>query len=86
MGTLHKRFVRIVPDEMVLKLLNTGDRITGDLGLDMQTCQPVLFRANAIILACGGAGNLYANTDNPTDVTGDGYALALEAGAVLMDM
>jgi succinate dehydrogenase/fumarate reductase flavoprotein subunit len=46
----------------------------------------VLLRAKTVILACGGAGNLYLNTSNPTDVTGDGYGLALEAGADLMDM
>jgi succinate dehydrogenase/fumarate reductase flavoprotein subunit len=85
-GTLRKRNVRILPDVMILKLLKNGDRIAGAAGLDLETCETVLLRAKTVILACGGAGNLYLNTDNPTDVTGDGFALALEGEAELMDM
>jgi len=85
-GELRKRNVRLLTDIMVLKLLKDGERVCGAVGLDMATCEPVLLRAKAVIVACGGAGNLYWNTDNPTGVTGDGYALALEAGAALMDM
>jgi succinate dehydrogenase/fumarate reductase flavoprotein subunit len=85
-GELKKRKVRIIPDVLILKLLKNGDQITGAAGLDLETCETVLFRAKTVILACGGAGNLYLNTDNPTDITGDGFALALEGGATLMDM
>jgi len=45
-----------------------------------------LVRAPAVILGTGGAGRLFAVTSNPSDVTGDGYALALGAGAPLRDM
>jgi len=86
MGTLQKRHVRVLPDVMILKLLKTGDRIAGAVGINLESCEAVLLRSKAVILACGGAGNLYLNTSNPTDVTGDGYALALDAGAALMDM
>lgn len=85
-GVLKKRNVHILTDIMVLKLLKEGDRVCGAVGLDMATCEPVLVKARTVIIACGGAGNLYWNTDSPTGVTGDGYALALEAGAALMDM
>jgi len=85
-GELTKRNVRVLPNTMILKLLRRGEGISGAVGLNLETCDTVLFRAKTVILACGGAGNLYLNTDNPTDVTGDGYALALEAGAELMDM
>jgi succinate dehydrogenase/fumarate reductase flavoprotein subunit len=85
-GTLKKRNVRILSDIMILKLLKDSDRVCGAVGLNMATCEAVLLRAKAVVVACGGAGNLYWNTDNPTGVTGDGYALALEAGAALMDM
>ncbi|MBL3540351.1 FAD-binding protein [Aminivibrio sp.] len=42
--------------------------------------------ASAVILASGGGGRIYSRTDNPARMTGDGYALALEAGLDLADM
>ena len=71
---------------MILQLLRNGDQVCGAVGLNMATCETVLLRAKATIIACGGAGNVYWNTDNPTGLTGDGFVLALEAGAALMDM
>ena len=38
------------------------------------------------MLACGGAGGLFARHDNPRGIVGEGYALALNAGALLQDM
>jgi succinate dehydrogenase/fumarate reductase flavoprotein subunit len=46
----------------------------------------VTFSSRALILATGGAGALYQRHDNPQRMLGEGYALALEAGAALMDM
>jgi succinate dehydrogenase/fumarate reductase flavoprotein subunit len=43
-------------------------------------------RARAVVLACGGAGGLYARHDNPRGIVGEGYALALRAGATLQDL
>ncbi|HEY0736254.1 MAG TPA: L-aspartate oxidase [Herpetosiphonaceae bacterium] len=48
--------------------------------------EPELFRAAHIILACGGAGQLFAATTNPAVATGDGVALAYRAGAALADL
>lgn len=42
--------------------------------------------ARAVVLATGGAGGLYARHDNPRGIVGEGYALALRAGAMLQDM
>lgn len=44
------------------------------------------YRADAVVLASGGAGQLYRHTTNPAVATGDGVALALRAGAVVRDL
>ena len=46
----------------------------------------VALTAGAVIIATGGASALYLRTDNPRRILGDGYRLALEAGAMLQDM
>lgn len=45
-----------------------------------------VYPAGAVILACGGAGNIYASTSNTSDVTGDGYCMAGRCGLPLRDM
>lgn len=51
--------------------------------LDTETTE---FRGDAVILATGGAGHLYAHTTNPAGTTGDGIAAALRAGAAVADL
>jgi succinate dehydrogenase/fumarate reductase flavoprotein subunit len=85
-GELNKRNVQILSNVMVLRLINQGGKISGAIGLNLETCEPILVCSRAIILACGGGGNIYLNTSTPAGVTGDGYDLALGAGAALMDM
>ena len=46
----------------------------------------VALMAGAVIMAAGGASALYLRTDNPRRILGDGYRLALDAGAMLQDM
>lgn len=57
-------------------------------GVDLQDAVGVRFRldADAVVLATGGAGQLYPYTTNPSVATGDGAAAALRAGAVLADL
>ncbi len=47
---------------------------------------PQRVRARAVLIAAGGAGQVYSDTTNPAVATGDGIALAVEAGAALADM
>ncbi len=68
------------------RIVRVDNRAVGVLGLYAKERQPVFVQAKAVILATGGAGALYARTDNPQSMTGSGYALAYQAGLPLMDM
>ncbi|MFO8031759.1 MAG: FAD-dependent oxidoreductase [Desulfohalobiaceae bacterium] len=62
------------------------NRAVGVWGFEPGKEEPVLLTCRSLILATGGAGSIYAQTDNPQGMIGDGYALSLEAGLSLMDM
>ena len=70
----------------VLRLFTDGGRIAGALGYDRERGRFRLFRCKAIVLATGGIGRAYSITSNSWKYTGDGHALAYEAGAALQDM
>jgi succinate dehydrogenase / fumarate reductase flavoprotein subunit len=69
-----------------LKLLLDGGRIAGVLAYWRETGRFVVFRTRAVILATGGAGRAWRVTSNSWEYTGDGLAMAYEAGAELMDV
>ncbi|MDR1732712.1 MAG: FAD-binding protein [Synergistaceae bacterium] len=85
-GELIKRQVPIYENVFILEILKDQNGVRGVLGLDMDTLEPLLFECASLVLATGGAGYLYENSDNPPDLTGDGLALALRLGLSLMDM
>ncbi len=70
----------------VLALLKADGRICGAVGVWRETGRFVAFRAKAVILATGGGGRAWSVTSNSWEYTGDGIALAYEAGAELMDL
>jgi succinate dehydrogenase / fumarate reductase flavoprotein subunit len=70
----------------IIRLLKDGDRISGALGYYRERGRFVLFKAKAIVLATGGIGKAYKITSNSWEYTGDGHALAYQAGAELIDM
>ena len=70
----------------VTRLFKDGDRMAGALGYWRDTGAFVLFRAKAVVLATGGIGKAYKVTSNSWEYTGDGQALAYDAGAELIDM
>ena len=70
----------------VVRLLKDGERIAGALGYDRERGRFRLWRARAIVLATGGIGKAFSITSNSWEYTGDGHALAYDAGAELMDM
>ncbi len=63
-----------------------GGRIAGAFGYFRDTGRFVLFEAPAVVLATGGIGKTYKVTSNSWEYTGDGHALALRAGAKLLNM
>jgi fumarate reductase (CoM/CoB) subunit A len=78
--------VKFLEDAVVLDLLRDDDRIAGATGFYRLRPEGFMISAGAVIVAAGGAGQLFATTSNPSDVCGSGYALALRAGAKLRDM
>ncbi len=73
--------------ECTISRLATGSRgVTGAYGYWRTTGRPILFPAKAIVLATGGIGKAYEVTSNSWEYSGDGQALAYEAGAELIDM
>jgi len=70
----------------VIALLKDGERVSGAFAYGRDRGRFHLFQAKAIVLATGGVGRAYRITSNSWEGTGDGHALAYEAGADLMDM
>ena len=70
----------------ISRLLKDGDRVTGAFGYWREQGRFVVFRAKSIVLATGGIGKAWKITSNSWEYTGDGMALAYDAGAELMDM
>jgi succinate dehydrogenase / fumarate reductase, flavoprotein subunit len=70
----------------IVKLFVVGGKIAGALGYFRETGRFVLFKTGAVVLATGGIGKAWQITSNSWEYTGDGHALAYEAGAELIDM
>jgi len=66
-------------------LVVEGGGCTGAVGVD-DDGEPFLVEAGAVVLATGGVGQLFQYSFNPPGNTGDGYAMALRAGAELFNM
>jgi succinate dehydrogenase / fumarate reductase flavoprotein subunit len=67
-------------------LLTDGERVIGAIGYWRQSGKLIAFGAKAVVLATGGVGKAWRVTSNSWEYTGDGIAMALEAGADLIDM
>ena len=83
---IHTDGVTVHMETTLTRLLKDGDRIAGAFGYDRATGEFVLIRAKAVVLATGGWGRMYLITSNSWEGTGDGAAMAYEAGAELKDM
>jgi succinate dehydrogenase / fumarate reductase flavoprotein subunit len=70
----------------ITRLLKDGDRVVGAFGYWRETGRFVVFKAKSVVIATGGIGKAWSITSNSWEYTGDGMALAYDAGAELMDM
>jgi len=84
--TVHRELIDVHMECTVLELLLDDGRIAGALGYDRERGRFRLWRSKAVVLATGGIGKAYKITSNSWEYTGDGHALAYQAGADLVDM
>ncbi len=69
----------------ILGLIKVGEKVCGAYGVDNKD-QAVFFSAKSVVLATGGCGAIQSFSTYPKALVGDGYAMAYEAGATLVDM
>jgi succinate dehydrogenase / fumarate reductase flavoprotein subunit len=78
--------IKVFAETTITRLLKDGDKIAGAFGYIRETGKFVLFEAPTVVLATGGIGKTFKVTSNSWEYTGDGHALALLAGATLLNM
>ena len=78
--------IEVYMEHTVLALLKDGECACGAFGYERERGRFRIFRAKAVVLATGGIGRAYKITSNSWESTGDGLALAYDAGAELIDM
>jgi succinate dehydrogenase / fumarate reductase flavoprotein subunit len=78
--------IRVFAECTITELLKDGDSIAGAFGYWRDSGRFVVFDAPAVVLATGGIGKSFKVTSNSWEYTGDGHALALRAGASLINM
>ncbi|MEV6272481.1 fumarate reductase/succinate dehydrogenase flavoprotein subunit [Kribbella sp. NPDC051936] len=78
--------LKVYAECTITELLKDGDAISGAFGYWRESGRFVLFEAPAVVLATGGVGKSFKVTSNSWEYTGDGHALAMRAGATLINM
>lgn len=83
---MRRKHIQRLDYHFTVDLIVDAGRCCGALVLDERSGRRFILPARAVVLATGGAGQVYARTTNPPNATGDGMAMALRAGALLQDM
>jgi len=78
--------IKVFAETTITRLVTAGGRIAGAFGYIRENGRFVFFEAPAVILATGGIGKTFKVSSNSWEYTGDGHALALLAGAKLLNM
>ena len=76
-----KRDIECIEEVMITSLITDGNQVIGATGLDLKDSSLIYFKAKSVILASGGAGQLFPVTSNTFQKNGDGFAIAYRAGA-----
>jgi succinate dehydrogenase / fumarate reductase flavoprotein subunit len=82
----YESHLKVYAELTITEILKEGGKIAGAYGYWRESGSEVLFEAPAVIIATGGVGKTFKITSNSWEGTGDGHALALKAGANLVDM
>jgi succinate dehydrogenase / fumarate reductase flavoprotein subunit len=83
---VHTERVDVHMEYTLTSLLKDADRVVGAVGYNRNDGRFAVFRSGAVVLGSGGWGRMYRYTSNSWESTGDGAAMAYEAGADLQDM
>ncbi|SHF57264.1 succinate dehydrogenase / fumarate reductase flavoprotein subunit [Caldanaerobius fijiensis DSM 17918] len=81
---LRETNVVVLENTMITDLIVDSGQICGAVGYSVD--KEVIIKAKAVVIATGGAGSIYKTNVFPPSMTGDGYAMALRAGAELVNM
>jgi len=79
-------YIKVFAELTITDILKDNGKISGAYGYWRESGSEVLFEAPAVVIATGGVGKTFKITSNSWEGTGDGHALALKAGANLVDM
>ncbi|MFE0388145.1 fumarate reductase/succinate dehydrogenase flavoprotein subunit [Streptomyces bungoensis] len=78
--------LKVFQECTVTRILKDGDRVCGVFAYERETGRFFVLQAPAVVVATGGIGKSFKVTSNSWEYTGDGHALALLAGAPLVNM
>ncbi|MDR0911023.1 MAG: fumarate reductase subunit A [Methanobrevibacter sp.] len=84
-----KRNIETIDEVMITALIpdfKDKEKVIGAVGLRLNDSKTIFFKTESIIIASGGAGQLYPVTSNTIQKNGDGFLLAYNIGADLIDM
>jgi fumarate reductase (CoM/CoB) subunit A len=80
------RSINVIQHVMITDLLVEDNFCKGVLAVDEVNAETFVIKAGSVILATGGCAQLFSFSFHPSCITGDGYAMGYEAGALLMNM
>ena len=81
-----KRNIPRFENVWITRLLTFNGSVVGATGLDLRNETFLTFRAKSVVLATGGGGQIFSLNAQPPDISGEGYCMAFDAGAELVNM